>query len=100
MNPAQLKNLLQLKGLGNKDTPAALEELLKEYPYFQSARMLLAKSLHEQQGADYDKAVKMAAAYTTERKALHELIEAPLPPEGGISEGTIDTEEFAETIND
>jgi hypothetical protein len=51
-----------------------LTALLKNFPYFQTAHLLLAKSLHNQNSIDYNNQLKITAAYATDRKVLHQLI--------------------------
>ena len=59
--------------LGGEDT-LLLNSLLKNFPYFQTAHLLLAKSLHNQNSIDYNNQLKITAAYATDRKILHHLI--------------------------
>src|SRR4051812_35081482 len=82
MNYAQFRNLLSLKSIDNKEAIAMLEELIEKFPYFQSARVLLAKAMHDQQDIHYNESLKLASAYATDRKVLHDLM-APPPPKGG-----------------
>lgn len=51
-----------------------LSELLKNFPYFQTAQLLYAKSLHNEQSVHYNNQLKITAAYATDRKVLHQLI--------------------------
>lgn len=51
-----------------------LAELIKNFPYFQTAQMLYAKSLHTQKSIHYNNQLKIAATYATDRKVLHYLI--------------------------
>ena len=51
-----------------------LAELLKNFPYFQTAHLLYAKSLHNQSSIHYNNQLKITAAYATDRKVLHRLI--------------------------
>ncbi len=51
-----------------------LAELLKNFPYFQTAHLLYAKSLHNQHSIHYNNQLKITAAYATDRKVLHHLI--------------------------
>ncbi len=53
---------------------ALLNELLKNFPYFQTAHLLYAKSLHNQNSIHYNNQLKITAAYATDRKVLHRLI--------------------------
>ena len=73
---------------------AKLDSLLLEFPYFQTARLLLAKGLLNTDSIRYNRQLKKAAAYSLDRKQLFKLIiqhSAKLNP---ISiEGTQSTED-------
>lgn len=64
-NPSQIKNL----------QPDKLWQLLKKYPYFQSARLMLARQLHDTGHEAFPLALKLAAAYAFDRRMLRNLIE-------------------------
>jgi hypothetical protein len=51
-----------------------LEDILKEYPYFQAARALHLKGLKNLHSYKYNKALKSTAAYTTDRDVLFDFI--------------------------
>ncbi|RXP54128.1 hypothetical protein EC396_09740 [Lutibacter sp. HS1-25] len=51
-----------------------LEEIINEYPYFQSARALQLKGLNLTNSFKYNHALKKTAAYTIDRKVLFEFI--------------------------
>ena len=51
-----------------------LAELLKIFPYFQTAHLLYAKSLHNAHSVHYNTQLKTTATYATDRKVLHYLI--------------------------
>ena len=52
----------------------ALEEILVEYPYFQAARAVHLKGLKNLNSFKYNNALKVTAAYTTDRDILFEFI--------------------------
>lgn len=56
------------------DDTVLLEHIVKKFPYFQTAHLLYAKSLHNQNSVHYNAQLKITAAYATERKRLHQLI--------------------------
>lgn len=58
-----------------------LAELVKNFPYFQTAHLLYAKSLHNQHSIHYNNQLKIAATYATDRKVLHRLITHKTPAE-------------------
>lgn len=68
-NPSQIKNL----------QPEKLWQLLKQYPYFQTARLMLARQLHDTGHEAFPLALKLAAAYASDRKVLRNLIENKVP---------------------
>ena len=52
----------------------ALGNVLNEFPYFQSARALRLKGLHNQNSFKYNYALKVTAAHTTDRSVLFDFI--------------------------
>ncbi|HEY0092377.1 MAG TPA: tetratricopeptide repeat protein [Flavobacterium sp.] len=52
----------------------ALDKIVHEFPYFQSARALRLKGLYNQNSFQYNYALKVAAAYTTDRSVLFDFI--------------------------
>jgi hypothetical protein len=51
-----------------------LEEILADYPYFQAARALHLKGLHNLNSFKYNNALKVTAAYTADRDILFDFI--------------------------
>ena len=51
-----------------------LEDIIEEYPYFQAARALHLKGLKNLNSYKYNKALKITAAYTTDRDVLFDFI--------------------------
>ncbi len=72
------KYLVQPQLLDEKSVEG-LWELVKEYPYFQTARLLLAKNLHDTGHEAYPLALRLAAAYAGDRSLLKNLMEMPVP---------------------
>ena len=58
-----------------------LSGLVDNFPYFQTAHLLYAKSLHNQRSIHYNNQLKITAAYATDRRMLHRLITRQLQPE-------------------
>jgi len=52
----------------------ALEKVLDEFPYFQSARALRLKGLYNENSYQYNGALKVTAAHTTDRAILFDFI--------------------------
>ncbi|MCE9538513.1 MAG: hypothetical protein K8R85_04740 [Bacteroidetes bacterium] len=71
------------------DDGILLAELLKTFPYFQTAHLLYAKSLHNEHSVHYNTQLKTTATYATDRKVLHYLIT-------NISEPKIEVETASE----
>ncbi|MCH9659352.1 MAG: hypothetical protein K0U54_00415 [Bacteroidetes bacterium] len=63
-----------------------LETILARYPYFQSARALQLKGLKNQNSFLYNDALKVTAAYTTDRDILFEYITSESFAQHDISE--------------
>ncbi len=51
-----------------------LDDVLSTFPYFQSARVLKLKHLYNQDSFNYNYALKITAAYTTDRSILFDFI--------------------------
>jgi hypothetical protein len=58
----------------NERQSIALEKIMEEFPYFQSARVLRLKHLYNQDSFKYNYALKVAAAFTTDRSILFDFI--------------------------
>jgi len=52
----------------------ALEKIVQEFPYFQSARALYLKGLYNQNSFKYNYALKITAAHSTDRSVLFDFI--------------------------
>lgn len=74
MNKAQFISYLDHSEKLTGEDSRLLANLLKNFPYFQTAHLLLAKSLHNQNSIDYNNQLKITAAYATDRKVLYQLI--------------------------
>ena len=74
MNTAEFSNIIQkpknVTANHNKD----LEAVISKYPYFQSARAIYLKALKNSESSDYNSALKVTAAYTTDRSILFDFI--------------------------
>ena len=58
----------------SKEQVNELSEIVKEYPYFQAARVLQLKVLHTEGDYRYHKALKLAAVHVTDRTVLFNFI--------------------------
>lgn len=77
MNRSVFIQLLQEPQLSNREQENDLREIVNAYPYFQSAQILLAKNLHNQNSYLYEKQLKTAALYAGSRKLLYHFIQQP-----------------------
>jgi tetratricopeptide (TPR) repeat protein len=74
MNVSSYNYLLnQPEGIDEIQT-VALEKVLDEFPFFQSARALRLKGLYNQNSYKYNFALKIVAAHTTDRSVLFDFI--------------------------
>lgn len=67
-------DLLQRPELLKSEQVSDLKSIIKEYPFFQSARALYLKGLKNQDSFRYNNELKVTAAYTTDRAILFEFI--------------------------
>lgn len=59
----------------NRDTLSNLRRLVEEYPYFQPARLLYLRNLYQLHDTAFDKELRKASFYLTDRTMLFMLIE-------------------------
>ncbi len=81
MNKDQFISYLEAPELLHEKEEAILAGVLKDFPYFQTARLLYTKSLHNQKSIHYNTQLKITAAYAADRKKLHRLITQPTKKE-------------------
>jgi hypothetical protein len=74
MNKAQFISYLENPDKLSGNDVIQLSQLVKDFPFFQTAQLLYAKSLHNQNSIHYNNQLKITAAYATDRKVLHRLI--------------------------
>ncbi len=74
MNVSNFTSLINNPNAVNEKQTLALEKIVAEFPYFQSARALRLKGLYNQDSFRYNYDLKTTAAYTTERSVLFDLI--------------------------
>jgi len=80
MTPENFNRYLKNPSLLDGSTVDDLWALVKEYPYFQMGRMLLARNLHNIGHEAYPLALRLAAAYAGDRSKLKMLIDgSPVP---------------------
>ncbi len=74
MNVSKYTYLINKPDAVNDKQTEALEKIVQEFPYFQSARALYLKGLYNQNSFKYNYALKIAAAHTTDRSVLFDFI--------------------------
>lgn len=74
MNSAEYTFLLSHPEAVTERQTDALETIVTEFPYFQSARALRLKGLYNLNSFQYNYALKVTAAYTTDRSVLFDFI--------------------------
>ena len=74
MNITDFTYLINKPEAVNEKQSDALEKVLVEFPYFQSARALQLKGLYNQDSYKYNHALKVTATHTTDRTVLFDFI--------------------------
>jgi hypothetical protein len=74
MNVTEYTYLINKPDAVNDKQTEALEKIVQEFPYFQSARALYLKGLYNQNSFKYNYSLKIAAAHTTDRSVLFDFI--------------------------
>ena len=74
MNLTDYTYLLNKPDAINDRYAATLDNVLSAFPYFQSARVLKLKHLYNQDSFNYNYALKVSAAFTTDRSILFDFI--------------------------
>ena len=74
MNLTDYTYLLNKPDAISEKQAETLENVIEEFPYFQSARVMRLKHLYNQDSYKYNYALKVAAAYTTDRSMLFDFI--------------------------
>ncbi|WP_313111892.1 hypothetical protein [Aequorivita sediminis] len=78
---------------------AALDLLIRKYPYFQSARALQLKGLKDQDSFLYNDALKLTAAHTTDRDILFQYITSEKFIQNEISQTILQHDDSVNEIN-
>jgi len=81
MNKTQFISFIDSPDKLSSADAVLLSGLVDNFPYFQTAHLLYAKSLHNQRSIHYNNQLKITAAYATDRKKLHRLITKQWEPE-------------------
>jgi tetratricopeptide (TPR) repeat protein len=74
VNPQQISSYIRKPYALDAEAEANLREIIKEYPYFSNAWLLLARSLHNQNHSNFDEVLKQASMYGGDRGLLYKLV--------------------------
>jgi len=74
LNTSEITHLLNKPHAINDKHTFALERIVDEFPYFQSARALYLKGLYNQDSFKYNQTLRVTASYTTDRSLLFDFI--------------------------
>ncbi len=74
MNKNQFISYLENTDKLSVNDSVLLADVVSNFPFFQTAHLLYAKSLHNVQSIHYNNQLKITATYATDRKVLHRLI--------------------------
>src|SRR3990172_10215081 len=78
MNSDEFTYLLQYPENIDAKKTQQLNEVISEFPYFQSARAIQLKGLNKTNSFKYNQKLKQTAAYTIDRKVLFDFITSPI----------------------
>ena len=71
-----LINLIRHPELMDRETLYDLRSLIAQYPYYQTARLLMLKNLYILHDPTFDEELQRAAIYITDRKVIFNLVES------------------------
>ncbi len=74
MTPTDFTRIVAKPNAINDRQTTALEKIVDEFPFFQAARALRLKGLYNENSFRYNFALKVTAAYTTDRSVLFDFI--------------------------
>lgn len=88
MRTSELNQLIALPEQLQKDQINDLQDLISEYPYFTSAQLLLTKAFFDSENLNFEKQLRLSAAYAGDRKKLHDLLYLGKKTGDEVSEST------------
>ena len=77
MNRQQFLSFMQSPDKLNGESVALLADVVRQFPYCQTAQLLYLKNLHLHKSIHYNNQLKIAATYSSDRKKLYELVIQP-----------------------
>jgi hypothetical protein len=75
MNKEIFLNYMRFPELLDDRSVQGIRNIVEEYPFFQSARLLYIKNLHNQGSLDYEKNLRLTAVYIPDRSRLFYLLD-------------------------
>jgi len=75
MNRQQFSDFVKHPGITDAQSLKVLEDLVKRYPYCQTAQLLFTFNLAKEEDLQFHNQLKKAAAYATDRRRLKELLD-------------------------
>jgi len=72
----ELTQLIKQPELMNKETLYDLRKIVAQYPFYQTARILMLQNLYLLHDTSFDEELRRAAVYITDRKVIFNMIEA------------------------
>ncbi len=100
MKKTEFFDLVAEPSLLNDVSLNSLNEIVDEFPWFQSARMLLVKNLHVLDHVRFNGELKQSAAYIADRNRLFELVHKPVNVQEQIEEQELPAEPVAENVKE
>lgn len=91
MNRQQFIDYIKFPDKLNSDSAIQLENLIKEYPYCQTADILFTLNLYKENHFKFNDQLKLASAYACDRKVLKELVNSVRTIEKSDSMASIPT---------
>ena len=98
MQLQELTYLMQHPEALNTEQTDAIKKIVDAYPYFQPARELYLKGLKNKESYKYNNALKVTAAYTTDRSVLFDYITSEVFNQNAISDVIKQNSEYLKDI--
>lgn len=98
MNTAEFITLLQNPSQVTSSQTRALDAIVEQFPYMQSARAMQLKGLKDANSFSYNKELKMTAAHTVDRSILFDYITSPEFTQNEVASQLQSREEYLRNI--
>ncbi len=86
VDTSRLQHILSHPNEVHEDDMPQLEQILKDFPYFQAARSVYLKALHQSSIPSYNKELQITAAHTADRGVLFDFITSDIFVQNRVSE--------------